>query len=264
MSHTQQTGHNNFSRDALSDNHYSLVDHPSHGNFADSHTIFSGSRGFDLASQLRGSSSDQHGQDPASQQHLLPTGNSTDPKLASSRHNEHTIRQVKADGTTLISLWWRELLACITMLGMLLAMVGVLRPHENRPLPDWKYGISINALISIFSTVLKAASVAILAEGLSQMKWGWFYHARPLKQLIWYDEASRSLWGCLQLAFHLNWRDLIATAGAITAILGTGVDFFTQNLVHYYNCAQKVAGGLASVPRTQIYGDVGIHTAAGQ
>jgi hypothetical protein len=56
--------------------------------------------------------------------------------------------------TQLFSSWWKEILACLLMLGMLFAIVGVLYPHQGRPLPEWKYGISINALISVFSTVL--------------------------------------------------------------------------------------------------------------
>ena len=95
------------------------------------------------------------------------------------------------------------------------------------------------------------------------MKWLWFSKSRPLEQLTWYDGASRSILGCLRLVFVLNWRDAIATVGAITAILGVAVDPFTQQLVHYYNCQQTVLKDIATVPRTQIYGDAAGHTAAG-
>ena len=81
--------------------------------------------------------------------------------------------------------------------------------------------------LSILATVMKAASLAVLNEGISQMKWLWFRNSRRAQHLAWYDSATRSIWGRIRLMITLRWRDAIATIGAITALLGIAIDPFT-------------------------------------
>ena len=40
--------------------------------------------------------------------------------------------------------WWVEVGSCAIVLGALFAIFGILYPHQNAPLPNWPYSISIN------------------------------------------------------------------------------------------------------------------------
>lgn len=46
----------------------------------------------------------------------------------------------------------------------LVAIVTVLETHKGRPLPDWPFSISINALVSIIAVILKGAMMIPVAE----------------------------------------------------------------------------------------------------
>jgi hypothetical protein len=63
--------------------------------------------------------------------------------------------------------WWLwELFACFVTLCALIGIVVVLARFNNNPLPNWPYHIGINSLISVFTTLLKAAMLLVLTEGL--------------------------------------------------------------------------------------------------
>lgn len=62
--------------------------------------------------------------------------------------------------------WWIELGACLIFVLALLAIIVTLHPHQNKPLPQWPYSISINSLVSIYVVILKAAIMLVTAEGL--------------------------------------------------------------------------------------------------
>ena len=51
--------------------------------------------------------------------------------------------------------WAFELLACLLSLGAMAATVVTLKTHDGLPLPKWPLGISINALVSIYTILLK-------------------------------------------------------------------------------------------------------------
>lgn len=60
--------------------------------------------------------------------------------------------------------WKFELLACLVAVLALVAIVLTLGMYNGRPLPDWPFRISINALISIFSVIFKAALMFPIVE----------------------------------------------------------------------------------------------------
>lgn len=62
--------------------------------------------------------------------------------------------------------WWLEFLTCGLVLIALVAMTITLILHQDRPLPDWPYRLSINSLISIYVVVLKSGVLLIIAEGM--------------------------------------------------------------------------------------------------
>jgi hypothetical protein len=63
--------------------------------------------------------------------------------------------------------WWTELIACVVVLLAIMALVLTLAIHQNQPLPNWPFGISVNSLVSIFVVILKGGMLLILSEGSS-------------------------------------------------------------------------------------------------
>ena len=64
--------------------------------------------------------------------------------------------------------WSLEISACCIFILALIAIVITLRPHQNKPLPQWPYSISINSLLSIYSVILKVTILLVIAESLGK------------------------------------------------------------------------------------------------
>ncbi|KAK5460977.1 hypothetical protein LTS15_003040 [Exophiala xenobiotica] len=147
---------------------------------------------------------------------------------------------------------------------MLFAIFGALLPYQGRPLPKWPYNLSINTLISFFVTIMKAAILFILAEGLSQLKWEWFRQTRPWAHLSRYDEASRGAWGCIRLLASLKGTDPVATIGAVLVIVSIVLGPLAQQLIDYVNCEVSSSRSPAKIPRSNVYDEHGLHAGAGE
>jgi len=61
--------------------------------------------------------------------------------------------------------WWTEIIACVFVLLAIFAIVLTLVIHQNQPLPNWPFGISVNSLVSVFAVILKGGMLLILSEG---------------------------------------------------------------------------------------------------
>lgn len=109
--------------------------------------------------------------------------------------------------------WTLEVLSLLLSFAMLAAIIVTLVVHRDRSLPQWPGLISINSLIAIFTSILKASLILPVAEGrklmdflrmrnlheigLGQLKWQWFRETRPLIDLDRLDSATRGPWGSL-------------------------------------------------------------------
>lgn len=65
--------------------------------------------------------------------------------------------------------WWLEILCLIVMTAALIAITFTLSMHQNRPLPEWPYSVSVNTLVAVYVVVLKAAMLLIITEGMSAL-----------------------------------------------------------------------------------------------
>ena len=95
------------------------------------------------------------------------------------------------------SSWTLEILSCVTSLGFLIAIIVVLWRYDGRPMPDWPHDITLNALVSVLSTVMKAAMAFVVSESLAQLKWSWFRGGNKLSDLTLLDAGSRGALGAL-------------------------------------------------------------------
>ena len=160
-----------------------------------------------------------------------------------------------------LARWTKDMLALATALVSFLAIVITLRLHDNRPLPNWPFSISVNALISVFSTILKGTMLYAVAGAISQLKFSWFREQRPLMDLVRFDDASRGVWGSLILIARLRGLHL-GSLGAVIGVIALANDPLIQQVVRYRPCAYVDFSGTATIPRTSNYSVVGFHNGA--
>lgn len=101
--------------------------------------------------------------------------------------------------------WVWEIMSCFAALTSLVTLVVILDIYNGSALDAWEHTITINSIISILVTIMKASVVLPLAEGLSQLKWVWFdEQERSLKDLVVFDEASRGVIGASKLILFVK------------------------------------------------------------
>ena len=93
--------------------------------------------------------------------------------------------------------WTWEILSCLTSIVFFIAIIVVLWKYDGKPMPDWPYGITLNALVSVLSTIMKATMAFIVAESLAQLEWSWFRGGNKLSDLAMLDAGSRGAMGSL-------------------------------------------------------------------
>lgn len=109
-----------------------------------------------------------------------------------------------------VNSWWLfELLAWVISAIAMVVLIITLFLVDDHSLPHWPMKITLNSFISILATIVKAAMVVPIAEGISQLKWLWFKKAGVLKDIQTFDEASRGMWGSMKL--------LLSTKGVYVA-----------------------------------------------
>ena len=153
---------------------------------------------------------------------------------------------------TLVDRWLIELSACGGSLLSLLALVIFLHHYDGRAQPDWPYNITINSVLSWFTTLMKALMLVSVTACLSQanrIQFSTTPHA--FKDSLVYDSASRGpkgslqlLWGfraryvnrpltaliLLKLTIGIGYR-YVASIGAVITILTLAVDPTVQQIV---------------------------------
>jgi hypothetical protein len=117
---------------------------------------------------------------------------------ASGGKKRHTIDRV-------VSTYWLFEVLCGTLsLACLIAITVVLRAFDNRPVPSWRYGITLNAIVSLLASVATFSLIVPITAGLSQLKWLWFRERRSLADFQVLENASRGLTGSISLL--LRWK----------------------------------------------------------
>ena len=133
--------------------------------------------------------------------------------------------------------WFAEVLSCCCAVICLGAIVITLSMHQGKTLPRWPLDISINALLAVFTAILKATLALPLTEGVSQLKWQWFsQRPRALVDLDRFDSASRGAWGASWFLVSSNaerfgtvWRRPWRYPGLL--LQRSGYDFFSFNRI---------------------------------
>lgn len=122
--------------------------------------------------------------------------------------------------------WTLEMLVSVVALAAPLAMVGTLLPHAGQPLPQWRYGVSVNTLLSIYAVVFKTALLFVLSNCILQLQWAGFTTPRPLKDLLSYDQASRGVLGSAIWLFSYHLREPAMSVAALLTITSLGTVYW--------------------------------------
>jgi hypothetical protein len=154
--------------------------------------------------------------------------------------------------------WLWEVSGAIFSLLCTMVVILILSKANGKPLSSWRFPVSPNALISIFSTLAKAALMVPVAACISQLKWMYFENAHALNELDVFDEASRGPWGSLELIFRLKMkpRAIMATWGSVITILALAMDPFAQQILSFPSHRTLLAsynGTSAYLAATQLY-----------
>jgi hypothetical protein len=70
---------------------------------------------------------------------------------------------------TVFGGWWQEILSMFLAMAMFAALIATLRLYDGRALQEWPLAISINALISVQSVIMKTALIVVIAQGMSSI-----------------------------------------------------------------------------------------------
>ncbi|KAJ8117992.1 hypothetical protein OPT61_g922 [Boeremia exigua] len=150
--------------------------------------------------------------------------------------------------------WVWEFGASLFSLACFAAVVGLLAASENDSLANWNFvfGVSLNTLIAILSTLSRTALMVPVASCISQLKWLHLVGAsRPLLEVQVFEDASRGPWGSLMLIWKLHVRTKLATWGAIITILTLAMGPFAQQLLSYPS--RRLITGNATFYTSHIY-----------
>ncbi|KAI0594725.1 hypothetical protein F4775DRAFT_572768 [Biscogniauxia sp. FL1348] len=131
-------------------------------------------------------------------------------------------------------LMW-EILSLILATITLIGLVVLLKTHEDKPTPEWSvgpWGVTLNAVLSIVSTIFRGSLLVPVAQSISQFGWIWYTQPRSLEDLVYYSSASRGPLGSLRLLIKLRFIRF-ASIGAIITIATLALDPFFQQSVRY-------------------------------
>ncbi|KAI0837824.1 hypothetical protein F5Y06DRAFT_297252 [Hypoxylon sp. FL0890] len=143
--------------------------------------------------------------------------------------------------------WSWELGSLLVALALIAATYSVLTRFDGQQVPEWPFSINLNTLVSLLSTIMRAAMLVGVAEVISQTKWSWFSRPRPLSHLQSFDEASRSILGSLSLLLVAP-GSALGVLGALITILSLSIGPFTQQSIKTVPCPQTHKELTASLP----------------
>ena len=140
------------------------------------------------------------------------------------------------------SFWGWEYAAVLVSAVATITLILLLKSADQQQKRSWTIGntqLTLNALIAIISSMIRASLVVLLSGSLTQSPWNWFAdqnnndrqgYGRPLKDLDLFGDAASNTWASLKLLYRTKFRYL-APWGALLLVLSLGFDAFVQQLL---------------------------------
>ncbi|KAK2757415.1 hypothetical protein CKAH01_05672 [Colletotrichum kahawae] len=124
-------------------------------------------------------------------------------------------------------MWSLEVFALIISMASFAGIVVILAIYDEKPQPGFANSISINTIIAILSTILKATLLFIVSEVMGQLKWQWMETPRPVRDIEYFISAGAGLAGSLKFLFF-TWKPILAIIGAVIVIASSAIGPFSQ------------------------------------
>lgn len=77
---------------------------------------------------------------------------------------EHRNEYKMKKSCKILSLWLWEFASGVLAIALLIAITHLLASYDGKPAPDWGYRLSLNALLALLSTALRAVLVMIVSR----------------------------------------------------------------------------------------------------
>ena len=101
--------------------------------------------------------------------------------------------------------WFAEFLSWVIASGVFVAIAILLFTFDGHRAPDWPYGITLGALVSLLATIAIFLLTVPVTSGLGQIKWLWFRSEQhKIIDFEVIEEAGRGPMGSFLLL--LKWR----------------------------------------------------------
>ena len=141
-------------------------------------------------------------------------------------------------------LWLWEILACVFSFICMCAVIGILTYEDGKPIDQWTFRITPNAIVSFVATLAKSAFLMVIAGVIGQLKWQFFYtRANRLSDFDLFDEASRGPWGSSVLLVKMRQKSVIASGAATITLLALFVDPFVQLVISFPSQPTIISAG---------------------
>lgn len=113
----------------------------------------------------------------------------------------------------------------------MVTLVVLLACNDQRPLPPWAFGITLNGVIAVLSFIWKACMSSVVSNCIGQLKWQWCQAERRLIDMETFDEASRGGASGARHLLMIPWNR--ARLVGILVALSMVFDPFVQQLVSF-------------------------------
>ncbi|KAF9871214.1 hypothetical protein CkaCkLH20_11383 [Colletotrichum karsti] len=160
---------------------------------------------------------------------------------------------------SIMRLWSAEVITLAVAAILMGIILAILLDADDKPQDDWFFPLNINSVLATLSVMYRSLLVTVSAEALSQFKWIWFFSKRSpprsLHHINVFDNASRGIWGALQLFPLVVFRDLACIPPLLVVLFSFAIGPFIQQAITIYDKTLVLpSGSLASIPITQTVG----------
>ncbi|RPA99467.1 hypothetical protein L873DRAFT_1683865 [Choiromyces venosus 120613-1] len=153
-----------------------------------------------------------------------------------------------------IDYWAWEWLAIIVSFFAIVASTVVLMLFDDQAIPSWSLGtggVSVNAILSLLSTLSRASLLVPIDECMGQLMWLWFSEReRRLMDVEVYNQASRGPLGALRLFWRQRGWGL-GCLGAMLMLCSMGLGVAQQQLLSYPNRPIVLPNSTSTVTRAE-------------
>ncbi|KAI5858150.1 hypothetical protein BZA05DRAFT_331567 [Tricharina praecox] len=132
--------------------------------------------------------------------------------------------------------WWFEFVCLMSSATAIAITTGLLIHFDGREIPAWATagsGLSLNSILSVFSTMSRASLLVPIDQSIGQLYWlAVSKQGRQLSEVELYNEAARGPYGAMRLLWMKRGTGLVSM-GCVLTIMVVILGFAQQQLISY-------------------------------